>query len=99
MGGLPRLAGVIEAVGYVGSAGAAMMWMPQAARALRNRRHAAGLDGISAAAYVWAIAFNALLLSYGLLGRAAPVVVAGAINLGCATVIAVVVLLARRAAR
>ncbi|HWJ81168.1 MAG TPA: hypothetical protein VNS55_02925 [Nocardioides sp.] len=89
---------MIEAVGYVGSAGAALMWMPQAARALRHRRQAARLAGISASAYLWAIAFNALLLGYGLLGHAAPVVLAGSVNLACASLIVAVVLVARRSA-
>jgi len=87
---------VIQAVGYVGSLGAAVMWMPQVGRVVRFRHSAAALRGVSLGTYLVAIAFNALLLTYGLLNRAAPVTVAGTINLGCAVVIVAVLLRVRR---
>jgi uncharacterized protein with PQ loop repeat len=90
---------VIQLVGYVGSAGAAMMWIPQAHRVVRHRRRLEMLEGISLASYVAAIVFNALLVTYGSLNGAAPVVLAGTVNLACASVIATVVALQRRAAR
>jgi uncharacterized protein with PQ loop repeat len=86
---------MVHAVGYFGSAGAAVMWIPQAVRAVRLRRQTAALAGISLAAYVMAMVFNALLLSYGLLASAGPVVLAGCVNLACATVITSVLLLSR----
>jgi len=89
---------VIHAIGYLGSAGAAVMWMPQAWRAIRNRRDVALLNGISPLAYLTALVFNALLLTYGLVNDAGPVAVAGAINLVCAFVIVVVIARARGAA-
>lgn len=79
--------GAIEAIGFVGSAGAAVMWVPQALRVLRLRRTGMTLQGVSPAAYAVAIVFNALLVWYGLTERAVPVVVAGTVNLLCAAVI------------
>jgi uncharacterized protein with PQ loop repeat len=83
---------VIQTIGYLGSAGAAVMWVPQAVRAVRARHDAAVLAALSPAAYLVAIAFNALLLVYGLSVAARPVEVAGAVNLLCAgTIVAVLV--------
>ena len=89
---------MIQAVGYLGSAGAALMWVPQALRAVRHRRDPSTLAGISPAAYLVAMAFNALLLTYGALSHAGPVELAGCMNFLCASVIVSVVLLARRSA-
>jgi uncharacterized protein with PQ loop repeat len=86
---------VLQAIGYVGSAGAALMWVPQAFRAIRNRRDADALAGISLVAYLGAVVFNALLLSYGVVSRATPVVVAGSANLLCAAVIVAVLVRSR----
>ena len=86
---------MIEAVGYAASAGAAVMWLPQLARAFRHRHDRAALGGLSLATYATAIVFNALLLSYGLVQQAAPVVVAGSVNLACALGIVTVLLLGR----
>lgn len=86
---------MIEVVGYVGSAGAATMWLPQAARAVRHRHDDERLASLSLATYAVALVFNSLLLTYGLVHDARPVVVAGVVNLGCAAVI-VTVLGARR---
>ncbi len=78
---------MLEAIGYVGSAGAATMWLPQAARAWRHRRDADKLGGLSFTAYGVAIIFNALLLTYGVTTDAPPVIVAACVNLLCALVI------------
>jgi uncharacterized protein with PQ loop repeat len=90
---------VIEAVGYIGSVGAAVMWMPQVRRVVRLRHRAAALRGMSVAGYLVAIVFNALLLAYGFLNQAVPVAVAGVVNLGCAAVIVVLLMRARRQAQ
>jgi uncharacterized protein with PQ loop repeat len=90
---------MVQAVGYLGSAGAAVMWIPQALRVVRHRRDAHSISGVSPAAYLMAMAFNALLVSYGLLNHAGPVMLAGCINLVCASVIVSVLLRARVPAR
>lgn len=72
------------------------MWVPQAVRAVRHRHQLDVLAGISLVSFTTAIVFNALLLSYGWVSDALPVVLAGAVNLACATVIVAVVLWARR---
>ncbi|RZA11075.1 MAG: hypothetical protein EOP93_23980 [Lysobacteraceae bacterium] len=87
---------MITIIGYVGAAGAATMWLPQAARAIRHRHHAAALASISLSTYSMAVLFNALLLAYGVLRDAQPVVVAGAVNLACALVIVTVLAACRR---
>lgn len=81
---------MIEAIGYVGSAGAAAMWVPQAVHAVRHRHDGAAIAGISVASYSLAVVFNALLLAYGLGTHATPVVVAGVVNLLCSAVIVLV---------
>ena len=75
------------------------MWMPQAVRAVRHRRDVEVLAGVSLASYLVAVAFNGLLLTYGLLNHAGPVVVAGCVNLMCAGVIVGTVLPGRKPAR
>lgn len=87
---------MIEAIGYLASAGAASMWLPQTVRAFRLRHAGTAMEGLSLPAYAVAVLFNALLLSYGTLEHARPVMVAGALNLACALVI--VTLLVRRRA-
>lgn len=86
---------MIEVVGYVGSAGAASMWLPQAARALRHRHRPDLLASISVTTYLVAVVFNLLLIAYGLTRSATPVVVAGAANLVCASVIVAVLVRSR----
>lgn len=86
----------MELVGYVGSAGAALMWLPQVATAIRGRRVAGAHEGISPASFALALVFNALLVSYGALEHAAPVVLAGCINFCCAVAILVTVATGRR---
>ncbi|HWI42151.1 MAG TPA: hypothetical protein VNS81_00925 [Nocardioides sp.] len=90
---------MIEVIGYVGSAGAAAMWVPQAARAVRHRHDPSAIAGISVASYVLAVGFNALLLAYGLTTHATPVAVAGVVNLVCSAVIVLVATAARASSR
>ena len=87
---------MIQTIGYLGTTGAALMWVPQAVRAVRHRADIHAIAGISLTTYLLAIVFNALLLTYGLLKDATPVALAGSINLACATVIVGVVLGTRR---
>ncbi|WP_300677958.1 hypothetical protein [Nocardioides sp.] len=87
---------MLEAIGYVGSAGAATMWIPQAARAWQHRRDQHALGGISASAYAVAIVFNALLLTYGITTDAPPVIVAAVVNLLCACTIVTIIRVASR---
>jgi len=89
---------VLDAFGYLASVGAAVMWMPQAWRAVRLRHDAQALASISTLAYLTAVVFNALLVTYGLLNHAAPVVVAGGVNVVCAGAIVGIVLPSRRRA-
>lgn len=92
------VSGAIEAIGFVGSAGAAVMWVPQAARVLRLRRSGITLQGISPVSYAVAIVFNALLAWYGATEHAVPVICAGAVNVVCASVIVGALVLPRRSA-
>jgi hypothetical protein len=78
---------MFEAIGYVGAVGSASMWAPQAVRVVRLRRDVEALAAISASAYAIAVGFNALLVVYGSSAHAVPVVVAGVLNLACATLI------------
>ena len=86
---------MLEAIGYIGSAGAATMWIPQAVRAWRHRHDPHALQGISGSAYAVALVFNVLLLTYGITTDAPPVVVAAAVNLVCAFAIVSIVRMAR----
>jgi hypothetical protein len=95
---MARVAGaslLIEAIGYVGAAGAASMWMPQMVRAIRNRRDHDALHGLSLGGYAVAIVFNALLIAYSATTAARPALVAGIVNLVCAFVIVAFVLPSR----
>lgn len=87
---------MFEAVGYVGAVGSASMWAPQAVRVVRLRHEVEALAGISSVAYAIAVVFNVLLIAYGSSSHAAPVVVAGALNLACASLILVLLRAARR---
>jgi len=87
---------LVESIGYVGSAGAASMWVPQVVRAIRHRHDHGVLRGLSLEGYALAIVFNALLVAYSVLTSAHPAVVAGIVNLVCAFVIVSFVLPARR---
>ena len=87
---------MIEVIGFVGSAGAALMWLPQASRALAARHDRDAIAGISPASYLVAILFNVLLATYGALEHAVPVVVAGCVNFCCAIAIMTAIALSRR---
>jgi uncharacterized protein with PQ loop repeat len=82
-----RLIDVIELVGYLASAGAISMWLPQLIRALRNRSDPTYLQAISTSAYSLAAVFNVILLVYGILTHSVPAVAAGGVNLVCASFI------------
>ena len=90
---------MIELVGYVGSVGAALMWLPQASRAVAGRRDPTAVAGISPTSFLLAMLFNALLASYGTLEHATPVVVAGCVNFCCAVAIMTSIAASRRHAR
>jgi len=83
---------VVQVIGFLGSLGAAAMWWPQAVRLLRRRHDPDARRGVSASTYLVALVFNALLLGYGLVHVALPVVLAAAGNLVCASVILAVLL-------
>ncbi len=76
-----------ELVGYLAAAGAIAMWLPQVARALRNRSNPAYLEAISTGTYSVGLAFNALLISYGVLSGSIPAVAAGIVNIVCSATI------------
>jgi uncharacterized protein with PQ loop repeat len=78
---------VIELVGYLASAGAIAMWLPQVARTLRHRNDRAYLHAISLGGYGTGIAFNALLIAYGSMTHAIPVIAAGGVNIVCSVLI------------
>ncbi len=88
---------MVQFIGFLGSLGAAAMWWPQAVSVLRRRHDPVALRGVSLATYTVAVAFNALLLAYGLTHRAAPVVLAALGNLVCASLIVAVLVRSHRA--
>lgn len=90
---------MIEAIGYVGSAGAATMWLPQAFRAVRHRADPEALAALSRTTYTVAIVFNILLTTYGSVEHARPVMLAGVVNLVCASVILWAIVTGTRAHR
>jgi len=87
---------VIDAIGYLASLGALLMWLPQGWRVVRHRREPQTLAGISVLAYGTGFAFNALLLVYGVGTHAVPVALAACVNIVMSSLIVVVVLRARR---
>ena len=88
---------MIELLGYLASAGAVSMWLPQAWRVLRLRHSQSALAGISLTGYSIAVVFNALLLAYGLGTHSIPVALAGGVNLVLTALIVTTVGLARQA--
>ncbi|MCU1362828.1 MAG: hypothetical protein JWM55_656 [Acidimicrobiaceae bacterium] len=88
---------MIDAIGYVASLGALLMWLPQGWRVVRHRHAPETLAGISVVAYGTGLLFNALLLIYGVGTHGVPVVVAAGVNLVMSSLIVTVVLKARRA--
>jgi uncharacterized protein with PQ loop repeat len=86
---------VIDAIGYLASLGALLMWFPQGWRAVRHRHAPETLAGISVAAYGTGFVFNALLLVYGIGTHGVPVVAAACVNIVMSSFITTVVLRAR----
>jgi uncharacterized protein with PQ loop repeat len=87
---------VIDAIGYLASLGALLMWLPQGWRVMRNRHAPQMLAGISVVAYGTGFLFNALLLVYGIGTHGVPVAVAASVNLVMSSLIVMVVLKARK---
>jgi uncharacterized protein with PQ loop repeat len=86
---------VIDAIGYLASLGALLMWLPQAWRVVRHRHSQEKLAGISVVAYGTGFLFNALLLVYGVGTKGVPIVVAASVNLLMSSIIVGVVRRAR----
>jgi uncharacterized protein with PQ loop repeat len=86
---------VIDAIGYLASLGALLMWLPQGWRVVRHRHAQETLAGISVVAYGTGFLFNALLLVYGIGTHGVPVVVAACVNLVMSSLIVIVVRRAR----
>jgi uncharacterized protein with PQ loop repeat len=86
---------VIDAIGYLASLGALLMWLPQGWRVVRHRHAPETLAGISVVAYGTGFLFNALLLVYGIGTHGVPVVLAAGVNLVMSSLIGVVVHRAR----
>jgi uncharacterized protein with PQ loop repeat len=90
---------VIDAIGYLASLGALLMWLPQGWRVIHHRQEVKDLAGISIAAYSTGMLFNALLLIYGIGTSGIPVIVAACVNLLMSSLIVTVVTRARSRAR
>jgi hypothetical protein len=82
---------VVGVVGYLASAGAISMWVPQAWRVHRHRHDPAVLAGVSVLAFVTAVVFNGLLLAYGVGSDSVPVALSGGVNLVMSAFIVAVV--------
>jgi uncharacterized protein with PQ loop repeat len=87
---------VIDAIGYLASLGALLMWFPQGWRVVSHRQEMRTLEGISVAAYSTGMLFNALLLIYGIGTDAVPVIAAASVNLVMSSLIVTVVTSSRR---
>jgi uncharacterized protein with PQ loop repeat len=86
---------VIDAVGYLASLGALLMWLPQGWRVVQQRHDVKALAGVSVTAYYAGMLFNALLLVYGIGTHGIPVIVAACVNLVMSVLIVTVVSRAR----
>ena len=87
---------MIDAIGYLASLGALLMWLPQGWRVIRHRHTPETLAGISVVAYGTGFLFNALLLVYGIGTHGVPVAVAASVNVVMSSLIVTVVRKARR---
>lgn len=87
---------MIDAIGYLASLGALLMWLPQGWRVIRHREDTKTLEGISVRAYSTGVLFNALLFVYGVGSHAVPVIVAASVNLLMSSLIVTVVTRSRR---
>ncbi|MGB8196986.1 MAG: hypothetical protein WCF25_08270 [Acidimicrobiales bacterium] len=86
---------MIDAIGYLASLGALLMWLPQGWRVIHHRGDEKALAGISVMAYSTGMLFNALLLVYGIGTSGLPIIVAACVNLTMSSVIVTVVTKAR----
>jgi uncharacterized protein with PQ loop repeat len=86
---------VIDAIGYLASLGALLMWLPQGWRVILHKEDTQALAGISIAAYATGMLFNALLLIYGIGTSGIPVIVAASVNLVMSSLIVTIVTRAR----
>jgi uncharacterized protein with PQ loop repeat len=82
---------VIDAIGYLASVGALLMWIPQGWRVITHQHEHAMLEGVSVVAYGTGFLFNALLLVYGIGTNGIPVVAAASVNLVMSSLIVIVV--------
>ena len=82
---------MIDAIGYLASLGALLMWLPQGSRVINHRHEHEMLEGVSVSAYVTGFLFNALLLVYGIGTNGIPVISAACVNLVMSSIIVVVV--------
>lgn len=89
---------VIDAVGYLASLGALLMWLPQGWRVIAHRHEKDTLAAISVPAYGAGFLFNALLLVYGIGTSGIPVIAAASVNLLMSSLIVTLVSRSRRRA-
>ncbi len=82
---------MIDAIGYLASLGALLMWLPQGWRVIRHRDDVKTLEGISVRGYSTGMLFNALLFVYGIGTDAIPVILAASVNLVMSSLIVTVV--------
>jgi uncharacterized protein with PQ loop repeat len=82
---------VIDAIGYLASVGALLMWLPQGWRVITHQHEHAMLEGVSVVAYSTGFLFNALLLVYGIGTSGIPIVAAACVNLVMSSLIVIVV--------
>jgi uncharacterized protein with PQ loop repeat len=82
---------VIDAIGYLASLGALLMWLPQGWRVIRHRHEDHVLAGVSVVGYGTGFLFNALLLVYGIGTHGVPVIAAACVNLVMSSLIVAVV--------
>jgi uncharacterized protein with PQ loop repeat len=82
---------VIDAIGYLASLGALLMWLPQGWRVVHHRHEDEVLAGVSVMAYSAGLLFNALLLVYGIGTSGIPVITAACVNLTMSSLIVIVV--------
>ena len=82
---------MIDAIGYLASLGALLMWLPQGWRVIHHQHDHGMLEGVSVVGYGTGFLFNALLLVYGIGTHGIPVIAAACVNLVMSSVIVVVV--------
>ena len=75
----------VEILGFAATALTVSMWLPQVWRSWRHRADLRALASLSLPALAIGACFNALLIVYGSLQSAWPVVTAGSVNVLCTT--------------